>query len=452
MIVFVALLLCAGCEAKRPPTPTPGPGTGESISGRERIGWDQPAADASDLATFRYAIYVDNVRSEMAEVSCAGTSGATGFACSGRLPTMSPGAHTLELAAFLASDAALESPKSAPLLVTVTGATAPAGTSPLVAGERFTTTDGVELEVQRVASDLLDPSDIAVAPDGRVFVLERSGRVLIVTAEGATPALTIREAADSGGALSLALSPGFQKTPHVFILHTVPAAEGLAFRTSRYTEMRGHLVQRMVLLPDVSASTTPSAALRFGADDKLYAAFDDGDRPGAAASLSDWRGKVLRLEPDGRTPVDQPAASPVFWTDVASPHALAWMPGGETVWMAEESADGVERLRAMSASGVGTRRASQRAVYVLPQQTGAASLMFYQHGVVPQFSNDLFIAARTAGAILRVRFDGNDRSRAVTTERLLDGRIGAVRALGMSGDGGIYFCTADALWRISVAR
>ena len=98
------------------------------------------------------------------------------------------------------------------------------------------------------------------------------------------------------------------------------------------------------------------------------------------------------------------------------------------------------------------RRASQRAVYVLPQQTGAASLMFYQHTVVPQFSNDLFIAAQTAGAILRVRFDGTERSRAVTTERLLDGRTGPVRALAMSADGGIYFCTAEALWKINVAR
>lgn len=447
-----ALLLCGACESKQPPTPAPGPGTGESITGRERIGWDQPAADAAELATFRYAIYVDNVRSEMADPSCATTAGANGFACSAPLPAMSPGAHTLELAAFLAADAALESPKSAPLRVTVTAATAPAGTSSLVDGERFTTIDGVELELQRVAGDLIEPADVAIAPDGRILVAERSGRLVILANGVGTDPLIVAEAGEPGGVLGIALSPDFQKTPHVFITHTVVSAGRPVFRTSRYTAAGARLVDRMVLLPDVPASAHPSGALRFGPDRKLYLALDDGGDRNAAARLSDWRGKVLRLELDGRTPADQPAASPVFWTGIASPHALAWTPGRKTMWMAEEGADGVERLREISAAGVRPPRATQRAVYVLPRDTGARSLMFYRHPAIPQFAGDLFIAAQAGGAILRVRFDEADRSRAVQSEKWLDRRAGTVRALAPGADGAIYFCTADALWQLRVVR
>ena len=81
---LLVLLLAIACGDSRPPTPSPpGTGAGETITGRERIGWDQPAANTSELATFRYAIYVDGARSELADVSCAQTaaipSGRTGL-------------------------------------------------------------------------------------------------------------------------------------------------------------------------------------------------------------------------------------------------------------------------------------------------------------------------------------------------------------------------------------
>jgi hypothetical protein len=84
------------------------------ISGSERFGWDQPAADAGELATFRYAMYVDEVRSEAADVSCDASPSAGRFACTSRLPSMSIGAHTLQVAAFVIDAGAVrESARSA---------------------------------------------------------------------------------------------------------------------------------------------------------------------------------------------------------------------------------------------------------------------------------------------------------------------------------------------------
>ena len=52
--------------------------TGERISGNERLGWNQAAADAGELATFRYAAYVDGNRVELTDVSCGGPAGGDG--------------------------------------------------------------------------------------------------------------------------------------------------------------------------------------------------------------------------------------------------------------------------------------------------------------------------------------------------------------------------------------
>lgn len=90
---FVSLASCGG-------SPT-SPASGDVITGSERFGWDQPAADAGELASFRYALYVDEVRGEAQDVSCAAASSSARFACTSRLPSLSTGAHTLQVAAFV---------------------------------------------------------------------------------------------------------------------------------------------------------------------------------------------------------------------------------------------------------------------------------------------------------------------------------------------------------------
>src|SRR5438874_2112523 len=126
-------LVAASGGNARPSSPCSPPETiaaaTQTINGTERIGWDQPAADAVDLAAIRYAIYVDGTRTEAAGVACAAASTAGGFACTARLPALAPGLHTLQLASFLDDGRVLESERSAALQVTVTAATAAARAS-----------------------------------------------------------------------------------------------------------------------------------------------------------------------------------------------------------------------------------------------------------------------------------------------------------------------------------
>ena len=367
-------MLAAACQKDTPAPPSPGPGggSGETISGRERLGWDQPALNAAELATYRFAVHVDDVRSEMSEVTCGSTAGPNGFACSGRLPAMSPGAHRLELTTFVASgDGILESTKSPALQVTVTGASSPVDAVHLQDGETLATSDGIRLAAQLVADGLDNPSDLAITPDGRVFVAQQHG-VVVLDRESARIALS-----DSGHPLSIALDPGFARTRQVYVIEAVPAGDTVTFRTSRYRELGGRLIERLVLLPELAAANEPKAALRFGPDGRLYAAFDDGGSADAAMKLSEWNGKVLRLEADGRTPADQPSASPVLVSALKSPRGLAWTPDGATMWLADVGADGIERLRAIAMTNERPRRAGQRASYALPDRVGLASMVVH---------------------------------------------------------------------------
>jgi glucose/arabinose dehydrogenase len=444
-LLLVLVSFFAGCGGDTPPAePSPGGNTGDTISGTERIGWDQSAVSSAELATFRYRIYVDGTPSEMNGVLCEQVAGPAGFPCSGRLPSMTAGTHLLEIAAFVGDT---EGPRSAALRVTVAGAVAGPAPAPLVDGEQIRTADGVELTASLLAEGLEDVTDMAIAQDGRLVIAERGGCLRVVGGEVGEDTRVCRPGA-ADGILSVTLSPDFTRTGHLFLMHTLPGT----FRVARYRLFERQLLDRMLVLRDVPASALPSAVLRFGPDEKLYAAFDDGGSRDAAERQSEWNGKVLRVNPDGRTPDDQPAASPVFWSGLASPRGLDWRPDGGALWLAEAGPDGTERIRALVTGTERPRRAGQRASYVVGQEIGVSSLVYYRGDAVPQFRGDMFIALRDANYLLRVRFDERDAMRAITTEKLLEGRPDGVRAVVIGPDGALYVATNSAVWRLSAAR
>jgi glucose/arabinose dehydrogenase len=281
-------------------------------------------------------------------------------------------------------------------------------------------------------------------PDGRVLVAERAGRVRIVSGKNVTDALV---AGSDGGILALAVDRD-GGLGYVFVVHAPPGA----CRIVRYRLAGNSLVDRMPLIRDVPAAAEPSGTLRIGPDGKLYAALDDGGSRDAAARPSDWRGKVLRFNTDGRTPDDQPAASPVFWSGLKSPRGLGWTPDGSALWIAEEGVERIERIRALVTGPDRPRRAAERASHALPQPLGARALSFHRGDAVREFRGDMFVAGSDAAYLLRVRFDPSDPMRAVSSERLLEGRIGPVRSVAVAADGSLYVAGQSSLWRLARPR
>ncbi|HWP99148.1 MAG TPA: carbohydrate-binding protein, partial [Vicinamibacterales bacterium] len=92
-----------------------------AITGSERLAWNQPAADTTELSGIRYALYIDGNRTVLSSATCGTQAEPDGYPCLSPLPSMSTGSHVLELAAFVVgSDGrVLESTRSAPLQVYV---------------------------------------------------------------------------------------------------------------------------------------------------------------------------------------------------------------------------------------------------------------------------------------------------------------------------------------------
>jgi glucose/arabinose dehydrogenase len=452
--IAVLLMLALGasaCQKKSPPADTPD-GV-PTISGGERLGWDQVAGDSAEVRRFRYAIYVDGVRSEIADTSCAPTAGSNGFACTGRLPPMAPGQHTLELATFLVDGGStLESARSAGLRVNVISSTIGIHTDTLRSGDAGTTADGVRLHLDVVVGGLDEAVDIAFAPGGRLFIAERAGTLRVVESGGGE---ATRSTLD-GDVLALAVDPDFERSRFVYVAQVSrekPAESDAppAVSVSRYREVNGTLGERMVLVQGVPARPQrPSAALGVGPDGKLYIAFDDGGSTRHAEDTASLNGKLLRLNRDGTTPEDQSDGARVQASGYRSPRGFDWSAGG-VMWIADGAPRAPERLSAHVATSTRPRRTTVATSYALAQNTDPLDAVVYRADLIAAFRGDLFVAAGEGGHILRIRFDRRSPTRVVATEKLLEG-VGPVRAIAVGPDGAIYFATPGSIGRLAPAK
>lgn len=163
---------------------------------------------------------------------------------------------------------------------------------------------------QLITGGLSLPTDFASAPDGRIFIAQKNGSILVFKNNQllSSPALsmTISTGGDRG-LLSMALDPNFSANGYVYLLYTTI---GNHQRISRFT-MAGDTISsttEKVLLenPEVWSGFLNAGAVRFGPDGKIYASFGSNGGGMIAQDLSTLDGKFVRLNADGTIPADNP--------------------------------------------------------------------------------------------------------------------------------------------------
>jgi aldose sugar dehydrogenase len=439
-LALAGALLAAACGGQAPPTSPPGsgssPGSPISIVGTERIGWDQAASDAAEAASYEYTLYVDDALHVRNDAVCQSGSAPTIFACSASLPPMSVGLHRLEFTARVPDG--LESGKSAALYVLV------AAVKPAVvvsAGPRVTTThDGTRFAIETLATGLDAPSALAVLADGRVFIAQKSGDVLVWQGGQilSVPAGKLGDAARTPevGLIGMTLHPDFATNGRVLVAYTARDRDGtFVNRIARFRALNNVFGEAVVILEDrVAVAPQRPPRIRFGPDRKVYAAFSAADQA-TAESFASYAGKILRINEDGTTPRDNPKASPIISTGHPTPGGFDWQPTSGRLWLVERDPQGRDVLRAFSSSF------ETAVTFPFDSAIAASGATFYNRSALTGFANDLFIGGLVGQHLRRVHFDLHDDSRIETTERLLDGQYGRIGDVATGPDGALYICT-----------
>ena len=227
-------------------------------------------------------------------------------------------------------------------------------------------TSGGSFATSQVATNFDRPTQMAIAPDGRVFVLEQGGTIRVFKNGTvlATPFVTLSNvfSTQDYGLLGVAFDPSFATNNYVYVFYAVAGTPGHT-RISRLTANGDVAVagsETLVFqLDDRTGSTTHmGGAINFGADGKLYIQTGSpNDHWEYAQALTSTFGKVLRINTDGSIPTDNPYYATAtgkyraIWArGLRNPFTGAMRPGTSALYINDNGQDSWEEINVLAKS------------------------------------------------------------------------------------------------------
>jgi glucose/arabinose dehydrogenase len=380
-------------------------------------------------------------------------------------------------------------------------------------------------DVSVITDRLENPWAIAFLPDGRFLVTERNGRLRTVTPDGAVsepiagvPPVKVVAAQ---GFHDVVLDPRFAENRYVYFTYFAPPKGQAAgeWPVTHYYEdvwtkslaerrtldlgservgrarlsadgrrledfdvlIEGRVERRIAFAPDGTMFVTGADAFRFydsdldGIEGRDFTAEPDVRR--------NFTGRVIRINPDGTIPADNPwlgratVSRETYAHGLKDPEGAAIHPQTGELWIVDHGPQGGDEINiirpgrdygwpdvsygvqydARQADGrknvpVGTGRSSmpgvEEPVYFWVPSIAPSGMTFYTGDLFPEWRGNLFVGAMAGRHLVRLVLDGE---RVVAEEKLLEELDLRIREVRQGPDGALYALGGNSLLRISPA-
>jgi aldose sugar dehydrogenase len=349
----------------------------------------------------------------------------------------------------------------------------------------------VAFDVVTVAEGLESPWGMAFLPDGRMLVTEKAGRLRIVTADGKlsppVAGLPMVDARTQAGLLDVALDPAFQKNRLIYWSFSEPRGDaGNNTAVARGTLVDGaaprvdnvQVIYHQTPYKQDAAQLHFGSRLVFGRDGTLFVT--QGERSDTATRMQAQKldvlfGKIVRINPDGSIPKDNPFvgrqdARPEIWSyGHRNVQAAALNPatgelwevehgtrGGDEVNIARKGKDygwptiayGIEYQGPPITGGIQQQAGMEQPVYYWDPNIAPSGMAFYTGSLFPGWRNSLFIGGLASTNLVRLTLDGD---KVVGEERLLQDLKPTrerIRDVRQGPDGAVYLLTDNPKGRM----
>jgi len=328
------------------------------------------------------------------------------------------------------------------------------------------------VDVQTIVKGLEHPWSLAFLPDNRMLVTERPGRLRVVGADGrvSEPLTGVPQvyASGQGGLLDVVLSPTFDKDRLVYFSFAEPGEGGASTAVAR-GRLNGRGLENTQVIwrqqPKVSGSNHWGSRIVFRPDGTLFVTL--GERfnySEKAQDLSATLGKVVRINPDGSAPRDNPfvdraGARPEIWSyGHRNVQAAALHPETGQLWTVEHGARGGDELNHPEAGknygwpvisygthysflkiGEGTaKEGMEQPVYYWDPVIAPSGMVFYTGDLFAGWKSNILVGSLTPGGLVRlVMKDG----KVAQEERYLGDLRERIRDVRQASDGSLYLLT-----------
>ena len=334
-------------------------------------------------------------------------------------------------------------------------------------------------QVTEIASGLNKPWAIAFLPDGRMLVTEKPGGLRIVTPAGAKSAplsgLPPVDARGQGGLLDVELAPDFRRSRQIYWTYYEPreGGNGLAVARARLVEGPQPRVENVQvvfrMLPTLASTLHAGGRMVWARDGKLFVTL--GERsilPGRvqAQRLDSHFGKIVRINPDGSVPRDnpfvgRPGARPEIWSSGHRNVLSAALDAQGRLWEVEMGPRGGDELNRVEKakdygwpaigygeeySGAPIHKTTQaegmeQPVYYWDPVISPSGMVIYSGNLFAEWRGNVFIGGLSSKALVRLVMNGD---RVAGEERLLTDRNARIREVVQGPDGALYVLTDAA--------
>ena len=367
---------------------------------------------------------------------------------------------------------------------------------------------GVVFDVTVLAKGLDKPWAVEPLPNGDFLITEKTGKLRIVSAkgevgqpiggllpigaggvspvseQGGLPPITAR---GQGGLLDVALSPNFERDRTIFwsFSEQRQGGSGTSVARGRLTEDGKNLEQVQVIfraMPTYANGLHFGSRLAFGPDKMLYITlgdrFDKTTTRPQTQQLNSHLGKIIRINPDGSVPTDNPFARqsgvlPEIWTLGHRNIQSATFDDQGRLWTVEHGPQGGDELNLIEKGknygwavisygeeysgepipgNITQKQGYEQPIYYWDPVIAPSGAQFYTGAAFPAWRGSLFIGALREQRLVRLVIKNN---RVIGEEHLLAERGQRIRDVRQGADGALYVVTDNAsgeLWKITPKR
>jgi glucose/arabinose dehydrogenase len=334
-----------------------------------------------------------------------------------------------------------------------------------------------EFQLSVVTSELNKPWGIVSLPDGRLLITEKAGTMRIISVSGAvSTAITGLPAVNpngQGGLLGVCIDPNFASNRMVYWVFSEAVSGGniTAVAKGKLSINETNIENPIVIY---RANPAHNSILHYGGRilfDKTGNLFvstgerSDLDSRPLAQSVSSGLGKIVRITTSGQAasgnPVfNQAGALPELYSiGHRNPQGIALHPVTGDLWLCEFGPQGGDEINLIQpglnygwptisygleyggapiGAGITQQNGMQQPVYYWDPVISPSGIAFYAGNRIPQWQNNLFVAALSGQHIARLVVVDN---LVIGEERLLEDENQRFRALTQGTDGALYAIT-----------
>jgi len=338
------------------------------------------------------------------------------------------------------------------------------------------------IKVETIAQGLERPWGLAFLPDGRMLVTEKPGRLRIVTKDGtiSEPIKGVPEviAERQGGLLDVALDPDFAENGLVYLSYSEPGEGGAGTAVARGKLGDGSLDNVEIIFrqkPKVDGGLHFGSRLAFDPDGKLFVTLGERFKFDPAQDLSTHLGKIVRINPDGSVPDDNPFVGqegrlPEIWSyGHRNAQGAAIHPETGKLWETEFGPLGGDEVNIPEAGknygwpvvswgsnydGTNIPDPPEHpeftdAIYHWNPVISPSGIAFYTADAIPGWKGNLLLSGLSSQAIVRLDLDGE---KVVGEERIPMGK--RIRHVAQGPDGAVYALTDQGgeILKLTLAR